>query len=878
MAGKKVLFIGDLTARSVFMQSLYTSNSSLTDFPSIEERKGDWTVISNNITYSFIWDPFLNGNGFEVLKNLAINRGANHNNWGFQFIYIAFGRHFALDNENSLPNVEKLSKFKEAVEKVAPFLESVAGSKPTDGNPAPKVIVSPVMEPLFEKAQNNVYLKGLTPLHLDTLNKHLLSVFPLATSKVYLPSVFNMLSWGRQDSFGSDGDHLVPYITAVQSDIIHNMACNTEISTDFPYANTCCLKYPEPSGLYFLLLWASVLVVPLCIIIYYSYTHWGASIAKTILNAESALSFKVHMAFVGLSLGLLYSFTCDRTNVFAKGNKYFLVSEFWGLTLIALLLGSVTTKRILDPKKPQGQVQQATFLNRFQTDEWKGWMQVIILIYHITGASKNLPIYKAIRIMVAAYLFMTGYGHATFFVSKGDFSFKRFVSVMCRLNLLTIGLAYVMNTNYLFYYFSPLVSFWFCIIWLTFRILPQFNSKLVPSLVKVSLSGVVSYCLIALPGFLELVFWFLGTFLRISWDLREWRFRVLLDIWAVHFGMVVSILVHNPELSGVYSRIFEQAGHTTRSLLGILSGIVLIVIYWNISVSYTVKAEYNEVHKVISLLPILGIVLIRNAMPFVNFYSTFFAWIGRISLETFIMQFHVWMAADTKGVLYMIDMGLSIPKKNFVYTQGLGNSSTYAGSLRLFRKWAFGAISKSYMLHRYLNFILTTAVFLIISQEIATASGVLTVWYVTPEKLQGGNKAKERSTGPKAGHSGKNEGAEKVKKERDEEGEMKDLQEGEGVSVNVDPDTVASKTQSVEMVDLEAGHEEKSKESGGKEAGESVGNSDGPGGPNVPIVYSTVGPIRICQKLYVMGCRLTRDLPVRVGVTIACLCVVNLLW
>jgi hypothetical protein len=58
-----------------------------------------------------------------------------------------------------------------------------------------------------------------------------------------------------------------------------------------------------------------------------------------------------------------------------------------------------------------------------------------------------------------------------------------------------------------------------------------------------------------------------------------------------------------------------------------------------------------------------------------NTHSRFFALIGKMSLETYIGQFHMWLAADTQGLLVVIPSASYAIQSSFGWYLNLGLSS-----------------------------------------------------------------------------------------------------------------------------------------------------------------------------------------------------------
>ncbi|KAM7121429.1 N-acetylneuraminate (7)9-O-acetyltransferase isoform 3-T3 [Molossus nigricans] len=315
---------------------------------------------------------------------------------------------------------------------------------------------------------------------------------------------------------------------------------------------------------------------------------------------------------------------------------------------------------------PESSRETTKVLNREQTDEWKGWMQLVILIYHISGASTFLPVYMHIRVLVAAYLFQTGYGHFSYFWIKGDFGIHRVCQVLFRLNFLVVVLCIVMDRPYQFYYFVPLVTVWFMIIYVTLALWPQIIQKKANGscfwhfglLLKLALL-LLCICFLAYSqGAFEKIFslWPLSKCFELKGNVYEWWFRWRLDRYVVFHGMLFAFIYLALQKRQILSEGKGEPLFSNKiSNVLLFISVVSFLTYSIWASSCKNKAECNELHPSVSVVQILAFILIRNIPGYArSVYSSFFAWFGKISLELFICQYHIWLAADTRGILVLI--------------------------------------------------------------------------------------------------------------------------------------------------------------------------------------------------------------------------------
>ncbi|KAI0361330.1 O-acetyltransferase [Trametes cingulata] len=668
MASKRVVFVGDSVTRQLFFQFAHVIDQSLPTYPPEDEQKhADHTYTSaSNIQLQFFWDPYLNSTHTHTLLHPASRRPSSDTP---ALLVLGSGLWYLRYADSG-----GLSAWEAKMEATLGAISQV---------PSPLADVVVVL-PVEDVVPSKLSAERAASMHasdIDAMNSDLLHrIRPPALRDPFaflpgpsrrpvglpiaLPLVFNQMLHPSQTE---DGLHFSDLVISTQAQILLNLRCNDILPKTFPLAKTCCNRYPWPSVLHLLVLAGAFLWAPV---------NWLLARRFSPRSSGMPLLREDEVPGLALSFAAAVIYLADRTGFWLKEQKQFDPWTFGFLSLLSLALGLVTVKRADN---------DLGFLNREQTDEWKGWMQIAILIYHYTGASKISGIYNPIRVLVAAYLFMTGYGHTTFYVKKADFGLLRVAQVLVRLNLLTLLLAYTMNTDYISYYFAPLVSQWYLIIYATMALGSQYNDRLAFLVGKVILSmGVVTWFMNQ-PWLLESIFQLLERFCNIHWSAKEWAFRVNLDLWIVYFGMFSALAV-------IKVREHRITDHPRWPLVvKVASAVSAVILLWFFAfeLAQPDKFAYNLWHPYISFLPVGAFVVLRNANAILRSASSrVFAFIGTCSLETFIIQYHLWLAGDTKGILIVIPGRHSRP----------------------------------------LNLLLTTIVFIYVSHLVAKATGEITNW------------------------------------------------------------------------------------------------------------------------------------------------------
>jgi hypothetical protein len=432
LESKRIIFVGDSVTRQLFFSMAHLADPSLPSAPPNNlEKHSDHSFPSGSGTeFDFYWDPWLNSTKTSNLLKAGGFGGRNSPG----LLVIGSGLWFLRYAESS----GGISAWEATIERT---LDMISKSMP---GLADEIVILPgenfsfltrtiiilkegghlVQEPDESKlsperatfisntdidAMNSDLIYRLSPESPSFNDRDVSSELdyyrspvppnPTPVARIMFPSVFNKL---LDPSLTEDGLHYNEIVTRHQAQILLNLRCNDILPKKYPLDTTCCSKYPRVNFVQAIVLMALVLYGPLSLVLRRRMPD-HAWVQRFFPRDEFSTPFSIF----GLAIGLC--FVADRTGLWLKEHKYFDPFHFTALCFIACITGLITMKN---------SGQDLGFLNREQTNEWKGWMQrtclyssgyccglnwlpVAILFYHYLGGSKISGIYAPIRVLVA---------------------------------------------------------------------------------------------------------------------------------------------------------------------------------------------------------------------------------------------------------------------------------------------------------------------------------------------------------------------------------------------------------------------------------------------------------------------------------------------
>ncbi|XP_045420321.1 N-acetylneuraminate 9-O-acetyltransferase isoform X3 [Lemur catta] len=529
LVDKHIAFIGDSRIRQLFYSFVKIINPQFKEEGNKHENIPFEDKVAS-VKVDFLWHPEVNGSMKQCIKVWTEDSIAKPH------VIVAGAATWSIKIHNG--SNEALSQYKMNITSIAPLLEKLAKTSDVYW-----VLQDPVYEDLLSENR-----KMITNEKIDAYNEAAVSILNSSTrnskSNVKMFSVSKLIA---QETImeSLDGLHLPESSRETSAMILMNVYCNKILK---PVDGSCC--QPRPPLTLIQKLAACFFTLSIIGYLIFYIIHRNAhrknkpctdlesgEEKKNIINTPVSPLETLLQSFCKLGLIMAYFYMCDRANLFMKENKFYTHSSFFIPIIYILVLGVFYNENTKETK----------VLNREQTDEWKGWMQLVILIYHISGAS-------------------TG-------------AFEKIFSL-----------------------------------------------------------------------------WPLSKCFELKGNVYEWWFRWRLDRYVVFHGMLFAFIYLALQKRQVLSEGKGEPLFSNKiSNFLLFISVVSFLTYSIWASSCKNKAECNELHPSVSVVQILAFILIRNIPGYArSVYSSFFAWFGKISLELFICQYHIWLAADTRGILVLI--------------------------------------------------------------------------------------------------------------------------------------------------------------------------------------------------------------------------------
>jgi len=224
----------------------------------------------------------------------------------------------------------------------------------------------------------------ITNEQIDLYNKAAMEILKYSTTKnVHIWSSARLVAQGYNsdsDNENNDGLHMSPIALNYATQILLNMYCNDQMNYN---DGTCCSDPESMTTIQMITFAVFIIFILIAVVILFhrkfssKHYRWHLLVNedtdepsdRVTSETEVKSYYELITSLAKLGLIMSYFFLCDRTNFFMKENKYYTQPNFFLPIAYVFALGLFFTE----------ESSHTIVLHRDQTDELKGWMQMIIL-------------------------------------------------------------------------------------------------------------------------------------------------------------------------------------------------------------------------------------------------------------------------------------------------------------------------------------------------------------------------------------------------------------------------------------------------------------------------------------------------------------------